>query len=76
MTTPKLIQCPDSYWRHAIYGLGLYIADYPLQVFLAGIVQNWCPKYVTILHYSPTANLFEYDRCEAKPDNLDVPGSC
>lgn len=44
MTSPEMLHCPDGHWRRAIYGLGPYIADYPEQVFLAGIVQNWCPK--------------------------------
>ena len=44
--TAKVVWCPDGHFCHAIYGLGLYIADYPEQVWLAGIVQGWCPKYV------------------------------
>ncbi|KAJ7026200.1 hypothetical protein C8F04DRAFT_1298099 [Mycena alexandri] len=44
MTTPDVIKCPDGHFRCAIYGLGPYIADYPEQVWLASIVQNWCPK--------------------------------
>ncbi|KIM38198.1 hypothetical protein M413DRAFT_76253 [Hebeloma cylindrosporum] len=44
MSTPELVRCPDGHLRHAFYGLGPYIADYPEQVYLAGIVQNWCPK--------------------------------
>ncbi|KII88928.1 hypothetical protein PLICRDRAFT_698078 [Plicaturopsis crispa FD-325 SS-3] len=44
MTAPELVRCPDGYFRHAIYGLGPYIADYPEQVWLAAIVQGWCPK--------------------------------
>ncbi|KAJ7577184.1 hypothetical protein C8J56DRAFT_1007251 [Mycena floridula] len=44
MTIPEVIRCPDGHFRQAIYGLGPYIADYPEQVILAGIVQNWCPK--------------------------------
>lgn len=44
MTTPELIQCPNGHWFQAIYGLRPYILDYPKQVFLAGIIQNWCPK--------------------------------
>ncbi|KAF5378675.1 hypothetical protein D9757_009548 [Collybiopsis confluens] len=44
MTTPEIVQCPDRHYRRAIYELGPYIADYPEQVLLAGIVQNWCPK--------------------------------
>ncbi|KAJ7588202.1 hypothetical protein C8J56DRAFT_1050261 [Mycena floridula] len=34
----------DKHFWRAIYGLGPYIADYPEQVVLAGIVQNWCAK--------------------------------
>ncbi|KAJ7175243.1 hypothetical protein C8R43DRAFT_1201966 [Mycena crocata] len=44
MTTPEVIRCPDGHFRRLIYGLGPYIADYPEQVWLAAIVQNWCPK--------------------------------
>lgn len=44
MTTPDIIKCPDGHWRKVIYGLGPYIADYPEQVWLSGIVQGWCPK--------------------------------
>ncbi|KAJ6533651.1 hypothetical protein B0H19DRAFT_1383623 [Mycena capillaripes] len=44
MTTPDVVRCADGHFRRIIYGLGPYIADYPEQVWLAGIVQNWCPK--------------------------------
>ncbi|KAJ7470119.1 hypothetical protein B0H11DRAFT_1919941 [Mycena galericulata] len=44
MTTPEVVRCPDGHFRCAIYGLGPYIADYPEQVWLACIVQGWCPK--------------------------------
>jgi hypothetical protein len=44
MTTPEVVRCPDGHFRHAIYGLGPYIADYPEQALLACIVQGWCPK--------------------------------
>ncbi|KAJ7483958.1 hypothetical protein B0H11DRAFT_2416136 [Mycena galericulata] len=44
MTTPEIIRCPDGHFRRAVYGLGPYIADYPEQVWLSCIVQNWCPK--------------------------------
>ncbi|KAJ7473215.1 hypothetical protein FB451DRAFT_290240 [Mycena latifolia] len=44
MMTPEVVRCPDGHFRRIIYGLGPYIADYPEQVWLAGIVQNWCPK--------------------------------
>ncbi|KAI9449318.1 hypothetical protein BJY52DRAFT_1206403 [Lactarius psammicola] len=42
MTTPTVVKCPDGQFRHAIFRLGPYIADYPEQVWLAGIVSNWC----------------------------------
>jgi hypothetical protein len=55
MTTPEVVRCPDGHFRRAIYSLGPYIADYPEQVWLAGIVQGWCPKYAfqlsSILHH-------------------------
>ncbi|KIL57451.1 hypothetical protein M378DRAFT_188432 [Amanita muscaria Koide BX008] len=42
MTTPEIARCPDGYFRRIIFSLGPYIADYPEQVWLSGIVQNWC----------------------------------
>ena len=44
MTTPVVRRCPDGHFRRVIYDLAAYIADYPEQVYLAGVVQNWCPK--------------------------------
>ncbi|KAL0957424.1 hypothetical protein HGRIS_014901 [Hohenbuehelia grisea] len=44
MTIPEVVLCPDGHFRRAIYSLGPYIADYPEQVWLAAIVQGWCPK--------------------------------
>jgi hypothetical protein len=46
MTTAEVVRCPDGHFWCAVYGLGPYIADYPEQVWLAGIVQGWCPKDV------------------------------
>ena len=40
------MKCPDGHFRRVVFGLGPYIADYPEQVWLTGIVSNWCPKYV------------------------------
>lgn len=48
MTTPEIIKCPDGHLRRAVYGLGPYIADYPEQVWLAAVVQGWCPKLVPV----------------------------
>ena len=45
----KVIRCPDGHFRHAIFSLGPYIADYPEQVWLSGVVSNWCPKYVSVM---------------------------
>ncbi|KAJ7855718.1 hypothetical protein B0H14DRAFT_3645261 [Mycena olivaceomarginata] len=42
MTTPVVRRCPDGHFRRIIYDFGPFIADYPEQVMLAGIVQNWC----------------------------------
>ncbi|KAF9053428.1 hypothetical protein BJ165DRAFT_1571490 [Panaeolus papilionaceus] len=44
VSQPDIVLCPDGHFRHAIYILGPYIADYPEQVWLAGVVQGWCPK--------------------------------
>ncbi|KAL1740672.1 hypothetical protein HDZ31DRAFT_47033 [Schizophyllum fasciatum] len=44
MTSPEVVKCADGHYRRVVYGLGPYIADYPEQVWLAGIVQGWCPK--------------------------------
>ncbi|KAF8055570.1 hypothetical protein FPV67DRAFT_1435271 [Lyophyllum atratum] len=44
MSTPEVVRCPDGHLRRAFFGLGPYIADYPEQVWLAAIVQGWCPK--------------------------------
>ncbi|KAF4581453.1 hypothetical protein EYR38_002781 [Pleurotus pulmonarius] len=44
MTVPEVVRCPDGHYRRAIFSIGPYIADYPEQVWLAGIVSTWCPK--------------------------------
>ncbi len=44
MTTPQVLRCPDGHFRRVIFELGPFIADYPEQVYLSGIVQGWCPK--------------------------------
>lgn len=44
MSTPEVVHCPDGHIRRAVYQLGPYIADYPEQVVLSGIVSGWCPK--------------------------------
>ncbi|KAJ7138132.1 hypothetical protein C8R44DRAFT_828463 [Mycena epipterygia] len=44
MDSPDIVCCPDGHWCHMIYGIGPYIADYPEQVWLTAVVQDWCPK--------------------------------
>ncbi|KAG1896024.1 uncharacterized protein F5891DRAFT_1130403 [Suillus fuscotomentosus] len=44
MTKPIVCRCPDGHFRRVIYNLAAFIADYPEQVMLSGIVQNWCAK--------------------------------
>jgi hypothetical protein len=51
MSIPEVVKCPDGHFRRIIYGLGPYIADYPEQVWLAAVVQGWCPKYVFFFQY-------------------------
>ena len=43
-TKPLIMKCPDGHFHNIIFGLGPYITDYPEQVWLSGIVSNWCPK--------------------------------
>ncbi|KIJ08326.1 hypothetical protein PAXINDRAFT_18535 [Paxillus involutus ATCC 200175] len=44
MTTPQVMKCPDRHFRRIVFSLGPYIADYPEQVLVSGIVQNWCGR--------------------------------
>lgn len=44
MSTPHVMQCPDGHYRRAIFELGPFIADYPEQVYLSGVVSGWCPR--------------------------------
>ncbi len=73
MTEPVICQCPDGYYRWVIYDLGPYIADYPEQVLLAGIVQGWCARFV-ISHHICDKRLDESVRCTAPASDLDAPG--
>lgn len=68
----EVLRYGDGYYRHTIYGLGPYIADYPEQVLLACVVQGWCPRYDFTFqmcsHAFPDSDLF---RCDAPWDDLD-----
>lgn len=48
MSKPEVVLCPDGHYRRAIYAIGPYIADYPEQVLLACVVQDWCPRFVSL----------------------------
>ncbi|KAM6503138.1 hypothetical protein JOM56_000081 [Amanita muscaria] len=43
MEEPEVLRYADGHYRKTLYGLGAYIADYPEQVVLSCIVQDWCP---------------------------------
>ncbi|KAG1766610.1 hypothetical protein EV702DRAFT_980766 [Suillus placidus] len=42
MDTFDVAHFPDGHFRRIVYGLGPYIADYPEQLILSGVMQNWC----------------------------------
>ena len=69
MSKPVLLRYADGYYRKTIYGLGPYIADYPEQVLLGCVVQDWCPKYVKILSVPSLTNALV--RCTALNEDLD-----
>ena len=44
MSAPVVRRCPDGHFRRVIYDFVAFIADYPEQALLTGIVQVWCPR--------------------------------
>lgn len=48
MTNPVIRKCPDGHFCCIIYDLAAFIADYPEQVYVSGIVSGWCGRYVVI----------------------------
>lgn len=44
MTTPVIRRCADGHFRRIIYDLAGYIADYPEQCLVSGIIQGWDTK--------------------------------
>ena len=76
MSEPEVVKCADGLYRRVIYGLGPYIADYPEQVLVSGIVQGWCPRYLftAALLKSPTQALLRLYRCTSHKDDLETPG--
>lgn len=53
MSIPVVHRCPDGHYRRCIYDLAAFIADYPEQVVLTGIVQGWCGRLVNLFHFTP-----------------------
>ena len=51
MTTPVICRCPDGHYQRVIFDFASFNADYPEQVLLAGIVSNWCPKYLYCISF-------------------------
>ena len=56
----KVIKCPDGPFHCAIFGLRPYIADYPEQVWLAGGISGWCPKWVihTLIFFATSLQMY------------------
>jgi hypothetical protein len=69
MTTPRITRCPDGHFRRVIYSIGPFIADYPEQVYLTGIVQGRCPKYIHFLLLFKSYVL-SWLRCRASTESL------
>ncbi|KAL4244508.1 hypothetical protein ABKN59_010138 [Abortiporus biennis] len=49
MLKPIILQYPDQHFHCIVFEIGLFIADYPEQVLVSGIVQGWCPKCLCLL---------------------------
>ena len=78
MTTLVVMLCPDGHYRRVIFELGPFIAYYPEQVILAGILQGWWPTYsrADTQHtcYGEVLRYLCY-RCLAPNDDLDTIGN-
>jgi hypothetical protein len=53
MKTPHTLRTPDGHYRRALFEIGPFIADYPEQVLVSGVVQSWCPKLVISSDVAP-----------------------
>jgi len=64
---PVVHCCLDGHWCHVIFNLAVFIADYPKQVMLSGIIQGWCSKCVQgsiLLATSLTFRFQMYSTCK------------
>ena len=70
-----VVRCSDHHFQWVIYGLAAFIANYPEQTAMSGIVYNWCVTFILFIYY-PTPELSAHQtRCDAKPDDLDNPSA-
>jgi Plavaka transposase len=74
METPDVTCFPDGHFQRTIYGLCPYIADYPEQVLLSGVVQNWCLQYDYLFFGFLTTHFFH--RWLANSKDLDGGQPC
>jgi hypothetical protein len=81
MTTPVVRRCPDGHYRRVVYDIGPFIADYPEQVMLAGVVQGWCARCGILLFYPRHWHAYSGHsivhlscRCTSKSSDLDGGG--
>lgn len=72
MTEPESALCGDGKYCHVIYRLGPYIANYPEQVLIACIVQNWCARYEHT--HNQLLDYWCWARCTARKDDLESLG--
>lgn len=72
MTVPVVHRCPDGHYCRCIYDLAAFIADYPEQVLLAGIVQGWCCRWVDTTFLDTIYILKHLSSCTAPSSNLNV----
>ena len=75
MTVPVVCCCPDSHYCQVIHDLAAFIADYPEQVYLSGVVQGCIPKVSNYCFYRYWWILTgKINRCTASLSDLDGPG--
>jgi len=72
MSAPVICRCPDGHFRRVIYDFVAFIADYPEQVLLTGIVSGWCPRCARFPVFYVILILTISLRCTALPNNLNT----
>ncbi|KIO04860.1 hypothetical protein M404DRAFT_25942 [Pisolithus tinctorius Marx 270] len=73
MTKPTVMWFSDGHYRHIIFGLSPYIADYEEQVLLACIVRGWCAKCLAMRQELDTDALYRSrEHAEALIEEFDL----